>query len=157
MSMWSIWPISSEICVGVQEVFLVGMMEILGLTVSRWNTSTLLSTWVWCQRQESWVYVKVLVVQSCPTLCDSMDCSPPGLLCPWDSPGKNIGVGSHSLLQGIFPTYRLNPGLLHCKQILYLLSHQGNSRKKRWKQHGSLMILKLLNNQIWRVAYLWNL
>ena len=41
---------------------------------------------------------KVKVTQSCPTLCDSMDCS------PWDSPGQNTGVGSLSLLQGIFPT-----------------------------------------------------
>ena len=40
-------------------------------------------------------------------------------LCPWNSPGKNTGAGSHSFLQGIFPTQRLNPGLLHCKQILY--------------------------------------
>ena len=46
-----------------------------------------------------------------------------GLLCPWNSPGKNTGVGSHSLLQGIFPTQRLNPGLLHCRQILYCLSY----------------------------------
>ena len=41
-------------------------------------------------------------------------------LCPWDFPGKNIGVGCHLLLQGIFPTQRSNPGLLHCRQILYL-------------------------------------
>ena len=41
------------------------------------------------------------------------------LLCPWSSPGKNTGVGSHSFLQGIFLTQGLNPGLLHCKQILY--------------------------------------
>jgi len=41
------------------------------------------------------------------------------LLCPWDSPGKNTGVGYHSLLQGIFPTQESNPGLLHCSQILY--------------------------------------
>ena len=34
---------------------------------------------------------------------------------PWDSPGKNTGVVSHSLLQGIFPTQGLNPGLLHCR------------------------------------------
>ena len=47
-----------------------------------------------------------------------MDCSP-RLLCPWNSPGKNTGVGGHSLLQGIFPTQRLNLGLLHCGQILY--------------------------------------
>ena len=44
------------------------------------------------------------------------------LLCPWDSPGKNAGVGCHALLQEIFLTQGLNPGLLHCKQILYWLS-----------------------------------
>ena len=43
-----------------------------------------------------------------------------------DSPGKNTGVGCHFLLQGILPTQGLNPGLPHCRQILYLLSHQGN-------------------------------
>ena len=48
------------------------------------------------------------------------------LLCPWDSPGKNTGVGSHPLLQGISPTRESNPGLLHCRQILYHLSHQGS-------------------------------
>ena len=47
---------------------------------------------------------------------------PTSLLCSWDSPGKNTGVGSHSLLQGIFPTQGLNPGLLHYRQILYCLS-----------------------------------
>ena len=46
------------------------------------------------------------------------------LLCPWNSPGKNTGVGSHSLLQRIFPTQELNPGLLHWRHILYHLSHQ---------------------------------
>ena len=50
------------------------------------------------------------------------------LLCPWEFPGKNIGVGSHSLLQGIFPTQGSNPSLLHCRQILYYLSRQGNQR-----------------------------
>ena len=48
---------------------------------------------------------------------------PAGLLCPWDSPGKNTGVGCHSLLQRIFPTQGSNPGLLHCRQILYRLSY----------------------------------
>ena len=43
------------------------------------------------------------------------------LLCPWTSPGRNTGMGWHSLLQGIFPTQGLNPGLLHCRQILYCL------------------------------------
>ena len=69
----------------------------------------------------------VLVSQLCPTLCDPMDCrSPARLLCPWNSPGKNIGVGSHSLLQEIFPTQGSNLGLLHYRQILYHLSHQGS-------------------------------
>ena len=45
---------------------------------------------------------------------------------PWDSPGKNTGVGCHSLLQGIFPTQEGNPGLLHRRQIFYHLSHQGS-------------------------------
>ena len=44
---------------------------------------------------------------------------PSRLFCPWDSPGKNTGVGCHFLLQGIFPTQGLNPGLPHCKLILY--------------------------------------
>ena len=48
------------------------------------------------------------------------------LLCPWDSPGKNTGVGCHFLLQGTFSTQGSNPGLLHCRQILYSLSHQGS-------------------------------
>ena len=47
------------------------------------------------------------------------------LFCPWNSPGKNTGVGCHFLLQGIFPTQGLNLGLPHCRQILYRLSHQG--------------------------------
>ena len=51
---------------------------------------------------------------------------PTRLLCPWDSPGKNTGVGCHSLLQEIFPTEGSNLGLPHCKQILYHLSHQGS-------------------------------
>ena len=50
---------------------------------------------------------------------------PTSLLCPWNSPGKNTGVGSHSLLQGIFLTQGSNSGLLHCRQILYHLSHLG--------------------------------
>ena len=48
--------------------------------------------------------VLCLVAQSCPTLCDSMDCSPPGSSVHGDSPDKNTGVGCHALLQVIFPT-----------------------------------------------------
>ena len=65
--------------------------------------------------------VKVKVTQSCPTLCNPMDYT-----------GQNTGVGSLSLLQGIFPTLGLNPGLPHCRQILYQLSHKGSPRILEW-------------------------
>ena len=58
--------------------------------------------------------------------CSPMDCSPPGSSVHGDSPGKNNGVGSHVLLQGIFPTQGSNPLLPHYRWILYHLSHQGN-------------------------------
>ena len=48
------------------------------------------------------------------------------LLCPWNSPAENTGVGSLSLLQGIFPTQGSNPSLPQCRKILYRLSHQGS-------------------------------
>ena len=55
-----------------------------------------------------------------------------GLQSPWSSPGQNTGVGSLSLLQGVFPTHRSNSGLPHYKQILYPLSHQGSPRRVDW-------------------------
>ena len=67
-----------------------------------------------------------LVPQSCPTLWDPMDCSPPGSSVHGDSPGKYTAVGCHALLQGIFPTPGSNPGLLHCRWILNRLSHEGS-------------------------------
>ena len=50
------------------------------------------------------------------------------LFCPWNSLGQNTGVDSLSLLRGIFPTQGLNPGLPHCRQVLYQLSHKGSPR-----------------------------
>ena len=55
-----------------------------------------------------------------------------GLYSPWNSPGQNTEVGSLSLLQGIFPTQGSNPGLLHCRWILYQLSHKGSPRILEW-------------------------
>ena len=63
--------------------------------------------------------------QSCLTL-RPRGLEPTRLLCPWDSPGRNTGVGCHFLLQGIFPTQGSNVGLLHCRQTLWPLSHQGS-------------------------------
>ena len=73
-------------------------------------------------------------LRSYVTCYSSMDCS---LLasCLWNSPDKNTRVGSHSLLQGIFPIQGLNVGLLHCRQILYSVGH-----------HGSPDLLKVTSN-----------
>ena len=60
---------------------------------------------------------------------------PTRLLCPWNSPGKSSGVGSHFLFQGIFLTQGLNRGVSHCRQIPYHLSHQVQSlQNKLWGQ-----------------------
>ena len=66
-------------------------------------------------RMSKMKWAEVKVTQSCPTLCD-----------PMNSPGQNTGVDSHSLFQGFFPIWRSNPGLPHCRPILYQLSHQGS-------------------------------
>ena len=66
-----------------------------------------------------------LVAQSWLTLCDPIDCSPPGFSVHRDSSGESTGVGSLSRLQRIFPTQGSNPGLPHCRRILYHQSHQG--------------------------------
>ena len=78
---------------------------------------------------------------------------PNGLYSPWNSPGQNTGLGSCSLLQGIFPTQGSNPGLPHCMWILYQLSHQGNpnallyfhpnSYYSAWHEEVALHILSL--------------
>ena len=60
------------------------------------------------------------VAQLCPTLCDPMDCSPMDCslsLCPWDFPGNSTGVDCHFLLQGIFLTQGLNPGIPYCRYV----------------------------------------
>ena len=68
----------------------------------------------------------VLVAQSCPTLLRTHGQHPTRCLCLWDSPGKNTGMGCHFLLQGIFLTQGSSLRLLHCRQVLYHLSHQGS-------------------------------
>ena len=79
---------------------------------------------VWATRESYYTYkVKESeVAQSCPTLCGA--CT--RRLHPWDFLDKSTGMGCHFLLQGIFPTRRLNPGLLHCRQTLYCLTQQGS-------------------------------
>ena len=82
---------------------------------SDFDSTTSFVTWKW----------KLL---SCVQLCDPME----WLYSPCSSPGQNTGVGSLSLLQGIIPTQGLNPGVLHCRWILYQLSHKGSPRILEW-------------------------
>jgi len=58
---------------------------------------------------------RLLVAQSCLSLCDPRDCNPPSSSVHGNSPGENTEMGCHALLQGIFPTQGSNPGLLHCR------------------------------------------
>ena len=88
--------------------------------------------------------VLCLVTQSCPALCDSMDCSPPGSSVRGNSPSKKIGMGCHALLQGIFPTQSLYLGLLHCRRILYHLSHQKSPNTRNgFSTHLTKLLLPL--------------
>ena len=82
---------------------------------------------------------KDLESESCSIMSDSFQSH--GLYSPWNSPGQNTGVGSLSLLQGIFPIQGSNPGLLHCTQILYQLSHKGSPRILEWVAYPSPMEL----------------
>ena len=85
----------------------------------------------------STLFCVCLVAQSCLTLCDPHGLQPARFLYPWVSPGKNTGTGSHSLLQGIFKIQGWNLGLLHCRQLLYHLSHEGSSQRlyvNEWAQ-----------------------
>ena len=69
-------------------------------------------------------------VESCSVVSDSL--RPHELYSPWNSPGQNTGVSSLSLLQGLFSTQGSNPGLPHCRWILYQLSYKGSPRRPEW-------------------------
>ena len=72
---------------------------------------------------------------SCSIVSDFL--RPHGLYSPWHSPDQNTGVGSLSLLREIFPTQGLNPGLPHCRWILYQLSHKGSAKILEWVAYPS--------------------
>ena len=104
------------------------------------EASNFARSWLCCNR----MYMCV----SCSVVSNSLrthGLEPTRFLCPWDFPGKNTGVGFHSLLQGIFPTQGSNLGLVHCRQILYHLSHQGSQDKDPdmalWETQAGVMVL----------------
>ena len=77
----------------------------------------------------------IVIYENCSVMSNSFQ--PHGLYSPWNSPGQNTGVGSLSILQGIFPTQGSNPGLPQCRQILYQLSHKGSPRILEWVAYPS--------------------
>ena len=98
-------------------------------------------SWTWLRH---WIHTYKQSPQSenvsCSVLSNSLGShglQPTRRLCPWNSPGKNTGVGNHSLLQGIFPTQGSNPGLLLCRQILQRLSHQRGPWLLEWAAYPS--------------------
>ena len=92
-----------------------GMPQSTGPQSVGWATELNWTDAVWC-----------LVSQSCPILCDPMDCSLPGFCVHGDSPDKKTGGGCSFLLQGIVQTPELNRDLLHHRWILYQRSYQGS-------------------------------
>ena len=104
---WTCCPPSSS----DHGIFQARILEWVAISYSKglswlrdWICVSCIGRWV----LNVWEIVKV--AQSCPTLCN-----PHRLYSPWNSPGRNTGVGSHSILHGIFPTQGLKPGLPHCR------------------------------------------
>ena len=114
------WPGSTVMGFSSQEYWmgyhalLQGILQTQGLNPHLLHLKWILYYWA-TKESES---------ESCSVVSDSLQ--PHGLYSPWHSPGKNTGVGSLSLIQGIFQTQGLNPGLPHCRWILYQLSYKGN-------------------------------
>ena len=81
---------------------------------------------VCCMCTESFTFAHIHMSEGESHSVVSSSLWPHGLYSPWKTPDQSTGVGSLPLLQGIFPTQGSNPGLLHCRRILYQLSHQGS-------------------------------
>ena len=95
-----------------------GPEQLEGWSYHSWDRENSVGLWGYCESE------------SCSVMSDSL--WPPGLYSPWKSPGQNTGMGSLSLLQGIFPTQGSNQGLPHCRQIPYQLSHKGSPGILEW-------------------------
>ena len=117
------------------------------LELGSWHGIYLWRTYVIAQREKNVMqYISIAYAKKCiinihepeknpsitkwKLLSDSLQ--PHGLYSPWNSTGQNTGVGSLSILQGTFPTQGSNPGLPHCWQILYQLSHKGSPGILEW-------------------------
>ena len=127
----------------VHRIFQAIILEWVAISFSRgsWpRNQTHVSCVSWAGRQTlyhraTWEALTDWAVLGHSVVSDSLwphGLQPARLLCPWDSPGKNTGVGSHAHFQ-VFPTQGLNPGLPHYRWILYQLRHQGSPRILEWE------------------------
>ena len=151
-SIWNLWSVASDIRALWRLRGSSPILSVVNLgSIENINSRALLSHSVSlqlreCMDQEGGVVIKCGVwgenidgelvrlwlreSKSCSVVSDSLQ--PHGLYSPWNSPGQNTRVGGCSLLQGTFPTQGLNPGLPHCRRILYQLSHWGSPRILEW-------------------------
>ena len=123
------WDFSGEdtgvgCCALLQGIFLTQGWNMRVLCLPHWQADS------WPLAPAGKPHEQTWESESCSVVSDSL--RPHGLYSPWNSPGQNTGAGSFSLLQGIFPTQGLNPGLPHCRQIFYQLSHKGSPRILEW-------------------------
>ena len=121
----------------------------LGLALQEVKVNWLCKKWKWIGSARS----ESEVAQSCLTLATLWTVAhhaPPGN--SWEFPGKGTGVGCHFLLQRIFPTQGSNPGLSHCRQTLYHLSHQGSPGTDYGRAIFSSLACQLASCCIWPIS-----
>ena len=114
-----------------------------------WITDSLAKRWDPRRATQLKIHLIKQKSESCSVM--SVSLRPHGLYSPLNSPGQITGVGSLSLLQGIFPTWGLNPGLPHCRWILYQLSRKGRSRQQinLLAQPGIWVDMKVSFEKLW--------
>ena len=125
------WPVAQPTSSSVHGIF---PGKNTGVVTSDFPSSSIRQFSCFPFHVNSWqlaIHLKILIIESHSVVSDSL--RPHGLYRPWNSPGQNTGVGSYFLPKGIFPTQRLNPGLSHCRRILYHLSQQGSPKLIRIK------------------------
>ena len=128
------WWMTSVMSTGIEIVSRIPYPHHLSLTYIQWSQD--LGSTSLKEESES---------ESYPVTSDSL--RPHGLYSPWNSLGQNTGVGSLSLLQGIFPTQGSNPGLPYCRWIFYQLSHKGSPRVLELVAHACIsMLICYINN-----------
>ena len=113
----------------VHGIFQAIVLEWIATSFSRGSSQPRAQIWVSCMVDKTLYHLSHQgspKSQSCSVVSDSLPSH--ALYSPWNSSGRNTGAGSLSLLQGIFPTQGLNPGLPHCRRILNQLSHRGSPR-----------------------------